>query len=82
MSSPTEETNNVLHRVSLRNESKRIEEKLGYLGSHSSAACLTLPQYVLRSYFEAGRSRLPGIEDDMYFVGVGKMTVSSGENTA
>lgn len=30
-----------------------------------SAACLTRPQYVLRSYLEAGNSRLPGNEADI-----------------
>ena len=36
-----------------------------YLGSDISAECLTLPQYVLRSYRDTGRSRRPGIEADM-----------------
>ena len=29
------------------------------------AECMTRPQYVLRSYCEAGSSRLPGSEADM-----------------
>lgn len=36
-----------------------------YLGSDMSADCFTRPQYVDRSYREAGRSRLPGNEADM-----------------
>ena len=36
-----------------------------HLGSEISAACRTRPQYVLRSYCEAGSSRFPGIEADM-----------------
>jgi hypothetical protein len=36
-----------------------------HLGSEIFAACRTRPQYVLRSYWEAGSSRLPGIEDDI-----------------
>lgn len=39
--------------------------KEAYLGSEISAACLTLPQYVLRSCLDVGRSRLPDIEADM-----------------
>jgi len=31
-----------------------------------SAECFTLPQYVLKSYREAGRSLLPGSEADMF----------------
>lgn len=34
-----------------------------YLGSAISADCLTRPQYVERSYGDAGKSRLPGRED-------------------
>jgi hypothetical protein len=36
-----------------------------HLGSDISAACLTRPQYVLRSYCEIGSSRLPGNEADI-----------------
>ena len=36
-----------------------------HLGSAISADCLTRPQYVLKSYFDAGKSRLPGSEADM-----------------
>ena len=35
------------------------------LGSAISADCLTLPQYVERSYRDAGSSRHPGNEADM-----------------
>lgn len=36
-----------------------------HLGSEISAAWRTRPQYVFRSYCDAGRSRLPGIDADM-----------------
>lgn len=36
-----------------------------HLGSAMSAECFTRPQYVLRSWREAGRSLLPGRELDM-----------------
>ena len=39
--------------------------RVSHLGSDISADCLTRPQYVERSYWEAGRSRLPGKEADM-----------------
>jgi hypothetical protein len=38
---------------------------LSHLGSDMSAECLTRPQYVERSYCEAGRSRFPGREADI-----------------
>lgn len=41
-----------------------------HLGSDMSAACLTRPKYVLRSYCETGSSRLPGSEADIAFVAV------------
>lgn len=45
----------------------KIEKSMGvsHLGSDISAECLTRPQYVERSYWEAGRSRFPGKEADM-----------------
>ena len=39
-----------------------------HLGSAISADCFTRPQYVLRSYWEAGRSRCPDREADMVAV--------------
>ncbi len=36
-----------------------------HLGSEMSAECRTRPQYVLRSYCDAGNSRLPGSEEVM-----------------
>ena len=36
-----------------------------HLGSAMSIHCLTRPQYVERSYLDAGRSRPPGIEADI-----------------
>ncbi len=33
-----------------------------------SAECLTLPQYVVRSYRDAGRSLLPGKDADIFAV--------------
>ena len=38
---------------------------VSHLGSERFAACRTRPQYVLRSYWDAGRSLLPGREADM-----------------
>jgi hypothetical protein len=38
---------------------------MSHLGSERFAACRTRPQYVLRSYWDAGRSLLPGREADM-----------------
>ena len=38
---------------------------MSHLGSDRFAACRTRPQYVLRSYWDAGRSLLPGREADM-----------------
>jgi hypothetical protein len=43
---------------------------LSHLGSAICADCFTLPQYVERSYCEAGRSREPGREADMVVVGM------------
>ena len=37
-----------------------------HLGSAISADCWTRPQYVLRSYREAGNSRLPGNDADIF----------------
>ena len=42
-----------------------IPLSISHLGSDISADCLTRPQYVERSYCDAGRSRAPGREDDM-----------------
>jgi hypothetical protein len=39
--------------------------QLSHLGSEILAECITRPQYVLRSNWEDGRSRLPGSEDVM-----------------
>lgn len=39
--------------------------RLSHLGSVMLAVCSTLPQYVLRSNWDSGRSRLPGSEADM-----------------
>lgn len=39
--------------------------KVSHLGSETSAQCRTRPQYVLRSYWDAGKSRVPGNEDVM-----------------
>lgn len=39
--------------------------RVSHLGSAIWADCLTRPQYVLRSYCDAGRSRAPGREADM-----------------
>jgi hypothetical protein len=36
------------------------------LGSDISADCLTLPQYVERSYWDVGSSLLPGKEADIF----------------
>lgn len=36
-----------------------------YLGSAMSADCRTRPQYVERSYWDAGKSRFPGNEADI-----------------
>ena len=38
---------------------------ISHLGSDISADCFTRPQYVERSYCDAGRSRVPGREEDM-----------------
>lgn len=46
-------------------ETKRAESIKAHLGSERSAECLTRPQYVLRSYCDAGRSRFPGKEADI-----------------
>ena len=45
---------------------------MAYLGSAISADCLTRPQYVVRSYSDAGRSRVPGIEADIASKGKGE----------
>ena len=37
--------------------------QLSHLGSDIAAECWTRPQYVLRSYWETGKSRLPGSKD-------------------
>lgn len=39
--------------------------RLSHLGSVRPAVCFTRPQYVLRSYWESGRSLLPGREADI-----------------
>jgi hypothetical protein len=39
--------------------------QLSHLGSEMLAACCTRPQYVVRSYWELGRSRVPGKEEVM-----------------
>ena len=46
----------------------RRSRVFSHLGSAISADCFTRPQYVLRSYWEAGRSRCPGREADMVAV--------------
>jgi hypothetical protein len=48
-----------------RSRASHLTLRLPYLGSEMSAECLTRPQYVLKSYLEAGISRLPGNEDDI-----------------
>ena len=44
---------------------ERTEINPPHLGSEMFAECMTRPQYVLRSYCEAGSSRLPRSEADM-----------------
>ncbi len=44
---------------------RNVSAQLTDLGSAISADCLTLPQYVERSYCDAGSSLLPGKEADM-----------------
>lgn len=43
-----------------------MSAQLTDLGSAISADCFTLPQYVERSYCDAGGSLLPGSEADMF----------------
>jgi hypothetical protein len=48
---------------------ERTEINPPHLGSEMFAECMTRPQYVPRSYCEAGSSRLPGSEADMMMLG-------------
>lgn len=50
---------------SLRVQCLSIAAQLSHLGSEMLAACCTRPQYVVRSYWELGRSRVPGSEEVM-----------------
>jgi len=44
---------------------RTIIAQLSHLGSEMLAACCTRPQYVVRSNWELGRSRVPGREEVM-----------------
>ena len=55
---------------------ERTEINPPHLGSEMFAECMTRPQYVLRSYCEAGSSRLPGSEADMVGDALGGCTAT------
>lgn len=54
-----------------RTRNRLAHSQLSHLGSDIVAECWTRPQYVLRSYWETGRSRLPGSEDVILCEGEG-----------
>jgi len=69
--SRAEDVNSVLQPPPVRQSRARgrAGARGSYRGSQRSALCLTRPQYVLRSWRETGRSRGPGIEEDIVACG-------------